>query len=610
MAFLNRFKISAKLALIVALSVASLAVAGLLSASFLYDRMIEDRIALVQSVVEIATGIAGGLETEVKAGKLNHEQAEERFRDAIHAMRYQNNREYLFAYHMDGINFAHGTNPKLEGTDRTAVHDSTGKYFVKEFIELAKTGGGVVHYFYPHPGQTEEAPKISYVGAFKPWDVFIGAGVYVDDLQAELTTMMLRLGAFLLGLAALGATIAFLINRNIARSLGGLQDKMAILATGRTDIEIGEATRRDEIGEMARAVEVFKQNTIEKERFEAERKAAKTERNRLAEEARLAEETRRIAEATRERDIAAAQQREAEERGRETALREQAQQESRRREMLGLADAFESSVKSVIELVSNAANELQSTAGSMVATAEQTTAQAKAVAAASEQASVNVQSVASAAEELSSSVGEIGRQVTHSADIAGKAVAEASRTNETVKGLADAAQRIGNVVDMINSIAGQTNLLALNATIEAARAGEAGKGFAVVASEVKALANQTAKATEEIRSQIAGMQEVTGVTVSAIENIGTTITGLNQIATGVAAAIEEQGAATEEIARNVQQAAAGTDEVSDKIDGVTAAAAHTGEAAGQVLGSARELAKQSERLRAEVDRFLSKVRAA
>ena len=263
-------------------------------------------------------------------------------------------------------------------------------------------------------------------------------------------------------------------------------------------------------------------------------------------------------------------------------------------------------VSTVVDAVAGAATEMRATAQSMSATAEETSRQSTAVAAASEEASTNVQTVASAGEELSSSITEIGRQVEQSTKTAARAVDEAKRTNDQVASLASAASQIGEVVKLISGIAEQTNLLALNATIEAARAGEAGKGFAVVAAEVKSLANQTAKATEEISAKIGEMQSATGGSVEAIKAIAKTIEEINQISTTIAAAVEEQSAATQEISRNVQQAAKGTQEVNENITGVTQGASQTGAAAGQVLTAAEQLAKEAETLRLEVDKFLGK----
>jgi methyl-accepting chemotaxis protein len=287
-----------------------------------------------------------------------------------------------------------------------------------------------------------------------------------------------------------------------------------------------------------------------------------------------------------------------------------ADKEARMQPVDGMIKDFDRMVGGALGTLASASSELQTTAQSMSATAEQTSRQSTAVAAASEQASTNVQTVASAAEELSSSIAEISRQVAESTKIAGQAVADTARTNDKVQALAEAAQKIGDVVKLINDIAGQTNLLALNATIEAARAGEAGKGFAVVASEVKSLANQTAMATEDIAAQVTAIQGATGDAVQAIRGIYGTIGRISEIATTIASAVEEQGAATQEIARNVQQASKGTDEVSSNIAGVTQAASATGAAAAEVLASSSELARQGETLRGEVDRFLADIRAA
>jgi methyl-accepting chemotaxis protein len=362
------------------------------------------------------------------------------------------------------------------------------------------------------------------------------------------------LGGVLLGYLLATAGIA----KPLAKSIGNLN----ALSKGDLKVDVFGAQRHDEIGEIAAALQIFKDTSIEAERMRAE----------------------------------------------------QAKQEevkARRTEALNAAVAeFEVAVGSIVKTVSSASSELQSAAQSLSATAEEATRQATAAAAASEQASSNVETVASAGEELSSSITEISRQVARSTEIAGQAVDQAQKTDVKVRGLADAAQKIGDVINLINDIAAQTNLLALNATIEAARAGEAGKGFAVVAAEVKSLANQTAKATEEIGAQISDIQGATADSVEAIHSISQTIGSVNEIATTIASAVEQQGSATQEIARNVQEAAHGTKEVASNIVGVTQAANDTGSAATQVLSSANELAKQSDTLRTEVDTFLSRVRAA
>jgi Methyl-accepting chemotaxis protein (MCP) signalling domain/PAS fold len=275
-----------------------------------------------------------------------------------------------------------------------------------------------------------------------------------------------------------------------------------------------------------------------------------------------------------------------------------------------LADEFEAEIVQLTGAVSDSSARMEATAQSMSTTADETSRQAGTVAAASEEAGMGMQTVASASEELSASISEISRQVAHSAKVTGKAVSDAQRTDRIVRALAEGAQKIGDVVSLITSIAGQTNLLALNATIEAARAGDAGKGFAVVASEVKNLAQQTSKATEDIRAQIGQMQAATVEAVDAIRGITGTIEEVSSIATSIAAAVEEQGAATAEIARNVQQTAAASQATSTNIAGVNRSAGETGSAATQVLGAAGELSRQSERLAAEVKRFVGNIRAA
>ena len=360
----------------------------------------------------------------------------------------------------------------------------------------------------------------------------------------------------------LGAALAWASGRAISRPIVRMTDVMRRLAEGDREVEIPGVGRRDEIGSMAEAVDVFKRNAITAHRLAEEQKA------------------------------------------------EQAGKEARAAEIVRLVGAFDSSVSSILRTVSSAATELDGTAQSMAAIAEETDRQATASAAAAEQTSNNVQTVASAAEEMSGSLQEIARQVTRSNTVANQAVEQAAQTDATVQGLADAAQKINEVIDLIADIASQTNLLALNATIEAARAGETGKGFAVVASEVKSLANQTSRATEEISGQIGAMQGATGAVVTAIRGIGVTIREINDSSTTIAAAVEEQTAATAEISRNVVQAAAGTREVSQNVSRVSQASQQAGAAASQVLGAAGELAHQAEMLRTEVERFLAGIQAA
>jgi methyl-accepting chemotaxis protein len=390
-----------------------------------------------------------------------------------------------------------------------------------------------------------------------------GAVRSASDAAAEYVET--RWETFLIVGAGLVLAIAAMIYSffGVSRPIEQITGSMTVLAKGDTSKPIPFGDRQNEIGSMAGAVQVFKDNMVRARELEKEAEAAKVR-----------------AEA------------------------------DRKREMAQMADQFERAVGGIVNAVSNAATELQSAAQALSSSASETTHQSTIVAAASEQASANVRTVAAAAEELSGSVREISRQVSESANMASKAVHEAEQTTAQVSGLSAGAQKIGAIVDLINDIASKTNLLALNATIEAARAGEAGRGFAVVASEVKALAEQTSKATAEITGHIGAVQSSTDQAANAILGIGKTINDINHIASTIAAAVEEQGAATEEIARNVDQASQGTTEVNRNITGVNSAAETSSASAGQVLSSATELAQQSEKLRTEMQKFLATVRAA
>jgi methyl-accepting chemotaxis protein len=432
--------------------------------------------------------------------------------------------------------------------------------YQKEFLAWAETAQQL---------KNLDAGMMKSFRSLEPLMVEVGQGVerlYRESDAAETAARervkMWMVVAFLLGIV-LVSVLSLLIGRSISKALSAMVDAMTKLAGGDLAAAIPGLGRRDEIGEMAGAVDVFKNSMIETERLRAEQQQA-----------------------------------------------ERLQAKQRKADMRELADAFEGAVGEIVETVSSASTELEASANTLTVAAERASQLTASVAAASEEASANVASVSAASEEMTTSINEISRQVQESSRVASEAVGQAHKTNTRVSELSKAAARIGDVVELINSIAGQTNLLALNATIEAARAGEAGRGFAVVAAEVKALAEQTAKATGEISQQISGIQAATEESVGAIKEIGDTIGRMSEICATIASAVEEQGASTQEISRNIQSAAQGTSEVSSNILDVQRGAGETGSASAQVHASARSLSAESNRLKMEVAKFLDSVRAA
>jgi methyl-accepting chemotaxis protein len=556
--------IAAKLATLVAFAALVLAVCAGLALYELRQDMLEGRIAKIRSLTETAHAMAEGFAAQVTAGQLSKEEALKRLCDAVRTMRYDGKREYIFIYDMDGVALSSASTPNLEGTSRIDSKDPNGKFIVRSFIETIRTAGeGVVDYVYPRAGSTIPVPKISYVKGFAPWNLIIGTGVYVDDIDAAFHQKLVRFGSVLGLMLAACLAFAWLLSRSITRPLLRLERRMAALAAGDLAVEIEGTRRADEIGRMARAVEVFRAHALDVRRLEAEQE----------------EQTRRA-------------------------------DADRRAATLALADEFERQVGGIVAVLTSKVGETGATARSMSEVAGGTAQRTASVMAAVEEATRNIQTVASGAEELSASIAEITRQVARSSDVARAGVGEAERTDLAVESLARAAQKIGEIVQLIQDIASQTNLLALNATIEAARAGDAGKGFAVVASEVKALAGQTAKATEEIASQIGAIQGATDQTVTAIRSLGGTIAQIDEIAGTIAAAVEQQSAATREIAGTGQQTASAAAEISGNVADVGKAAAETGSAAGRVLGATDELTRQGDALRRQVDTFLTSVRAA
>jgi methyl-accepting chemotaxis protein len=562
---INKAGIRTKLFAIVAVSALILAAAGAVALNFIHAQLIDDRTTMVKALNDAAVAQAAQLQRQVEAGALTRDQAVAALRETLHAARFgEGAKDYTFAYFMDGVSIANAGNTAIEGKNLMGMTAPNGQHVIQDFLEGVKAHGeGVLIYLWPRPGQPQSEPvrKLAYYKGVPSMGIFLGTAVYIDDIDTAFDQIRVEVISAIGLLALVTIVLTFGVGLSITRPLDRLAGRMGRLAEGQLDETILETGRTDEIGRMARTVAVFQRNARDIRRLEAEQEATKAR----------AEADRRAA-------------------------------------LLALAATLESKIKRAADELDNAASAMQERAKAMSENSARAGDRVADASDAARDSSMSVQTVASAAEQLSASINEIGQQAGQSASLTERAVEEAGEAFGVIEGLAGASEKIGEVVKMIQNVAAQTNLLALNATIEAARAGEAGKGFAVVAGEVKQLANQTARATDEISAQISAVQAISGKAVDMIGQVRDTIRNVHGVAAAIAAAVEQQNAATAEISRSAQLAASGVDRMSHGIANVGEAAAETGRDAAQVLAASSATAERSHNIQQAVDEFLASVR--
>jgi methyl-accepting chemotaxis protein len=518
----------------------------------------------LKSVIDVAYGAVERQYKDAQEGKTSVQEAQERAKAALRIMRYNKN-DYIFVIDDTAKTLVLGVRPEAEGQDGSKNVDPTGKYFSLELVKVSRDrGAGYVDYYYAKPGADLKnvSAKTSYVRRFDPWGWNIGTGVYMDDVAAQVrSTTLIAAGIGAVFLLIIGG-IASLVVRGLTQRLGALSVAMTALSAGQTDTALPQAKGNDQIDVMTKAVVVFRDNAIERNRLTA------------------------------------------------TSEDEQRTRAARQEQVEALVRTFDAKVKSMLGTVRDNLGEMTKAAGDLSTVASAASDRASAAENVSQSTSRNVQTVASAAEELTGSVSEIGSLVGRATEVITKASSLTRSTDTAIAGLAANAGKIGDVVNLIQAIAEQTNLLALNATIEAARAGESGRGFAVVASEVKALASQTAKATDEIRGQIGTMQESTKGAVDAIAAIVTTMDEVQSFTNSIAAAVEQQGSATSEISRSIQETAQGAGELTSEFAHVAQAIGNTNRTAAQLGETTTLLRRETEALDQEVGSFLRGVAAA
>jgi methyl-accepting chemotaxis protein len=558
---LNR--VFTRILVLAVLAVGALAALGVFVLNESRTNLYEQKKADVRHIVEASTSLLASLEKRAAAGEMTREQAQAAARQLLSAIRYEGN-EYIFALDYNHVMTVHPTKPERVGKNLVDEKDPTGKFFIREFVTAAKAGGGHVSYVFQLPQSTEYRSKVSYVAAFQPWNWVLASGVLIDDIEAMhgkmIKSVLISLG--LIGLLLLLA--AFLVTRSIVKPIGRLTGSLERLAGGDIEAEVAGADRGDEFGTIARAAVGVRE----------------TVRNRMREQMQREEETKGKADA------------------------------ERRAMMTELATSLDRQIKAVADSVDSAAQELVKTARSMLSVSDAARNEADQASQVSKVATDQASAVGDATSQLDGAVNEISSRVQESSKISQNAVTQIREAGTIVRTLSEASAEIGKVVSLIQAIAEQTNLLALNATIEAARAGEAGRGFAVVASEVKSLATQTAKATEEISGRINAVVGATEQAVAAIDGVDKTIARVNEIASTIATAVEEQGATTSEIARAIGQTTQQTESLAASLARLLQAAGDTNASSQSVVSSASGLSDQATSLKREVAQFVTRMKAA
>ncbi|UEM05368.1 bacteriohemerythrin [Skermanella rosea] len=557
---LPQVRLQGRLLALVFLASAGMIVIGVIALVNLRSELLHDRVLKARDLVDAAANIAVTHAEMAARGAMPQDAARRAAVEAIAMLRYENT-NYFWINDLDGILIGHPTLPERIGRSVLDIRDADGMAMFEAFNRVAREqGSGFVRYRWTKPGEAEPLPKISYVKRIPGWDWVVGTGIYVDDVDRVFRQKALFLAAIFAAVMAVVLAGAALVTRSIVRPLSGLRLVMTRLSEGSVDIAVPATGRADEIGDMARTVEVFKDGLIQARMLSENQESQRLEKER------------------KQRQM-------------ETFIRE-----------------FEVTVVGILDGLTAADQAMRANARRMSAGVRETQAQVATVSASSGEALASVQTVAAAAEELSSSIHEISRQATQASAMAVTAVKETAVTSDAIRLLEEKVGGIGAVVQLIADIAGQTNLLALNATIEAARAGEAGKGFAIVASEVKALATQTARATEEITRRISEIQGGTHASAEAITAIVQINRDMSGVAAAISTAVEQQHSATQEIARNADQGAAGTAGVTDAIALVELAATESAGATEEMHRTAEALGEYAEVLKRKVDGFLKQVR--